>query len=118
MSRNRWAQCIFVAGIAMAVLRLVFAYGVMHLALSVVIMDAVLLSATAGIVCGLLLHLRFVLYVSNDPPIRSASRQPRPEKSSTKFSEQSTAAAKKTGKAAAKSAKAAKKKARPAKKAA
>ena len=68
MSRNRWSQAIFCIGIIAATGRLLLSYGTLPTSVAQSVLDAILLSATGLIVCSLLLHARFVLYISKDPP--------------------------------------------------
>ena len=75
MGRNRWSQAIFCIGIIAAIGRLLLSYGTVSASFAQSVRDAVLLSATGLMVCSLLLHARFVLYISRDPPERAVAKQ-------------------------------------------
>ena len=75
MGRNRWSQAIFCIGIIAAIGRLLLSYGTMPASFAQSVLDAILLSATGLMVCSLLLHARFVLYISKDPPERTVAKQ-------------------------------------------
>ncbi len=68
MGRNRWSQTLFALGVLAAFSRLLLSWGVTPGFCSAPVLDGVLLSATGLLVCSLLLHARFVLYVCADPP--------------------------------------------------
>lgn len=74
MGRNRWSQAVFVLGVLIAAARLLPAEAAASAVLSLPALNGLLMSATTLIVSALLLHARFVLYVSKDPPERRASR--------------------------------------------
>ena len=82
MGRNRWSQAIFCIGILAAIGRLFLSYGAMPASFAQSVLDAILLSATALMVCSLLLHARFVLYISKDPPERIVAKQKKTNDSS------------------------------------
>ena len=75
MSRNRWSQTIFCIGIIVAIGRLLLSYGTQPTSVAQSVLDAILLSATGLLVCSLLLHARFVLYISKDPPELTVAKQ-------------------------------------------
>jgi len=72
MGRSRWTQALFCLGVFTALGRLLLSYGTSMSEVSDAELDGVLLLATGLLVCSLLLHTRFVLYISKDPPERSA----------------------------------------------
>jgi len=75
MGRNRWSQAIFSIGILAAIGRLLLSYGAMPVSVTPSVLNGILLSATGLVACSLLLHARFVLYISKDPPERTAAKQ-------------------------------------------
>ncbi|MCH2201874.1 MAG: hypothetical protein MK102_07880 [Fuerstiella sp.] len=79
MGRNRYAQALFGLGVLSAVGRLLLSYSTSLGTHSDPVLDSILLSSAGLMVCSLLLHTRFVLYISNDPPERSASTTARDE---------------------------------------
>ncbi|MCH2212512.1 MAG: hypothetical protein MK110_14495 [Fuerstiella sp.] len=68
LGRNRYSQTLFVSGVITAAGRLLLSYGASPWSCPVYVMDSILLVSTGLLVCSLLLHTRFVLYISNDPP--------------------------------------------------
>ena len=74
MGRNRWSQTLFALGVLAAFSRLLLSWGMTPGFFSAPVLDGVLLSATGLLVCALLLHTRFVLYVCADPPDQHLSR--------------------------------------------
>ena len=68
MGRNRFAQILFTTGLLIAAVRLLLAYGPTVEPLPAPLPDTVLLTAAAMLICSLVLHTRFVLYICNDPP--------------------------------------------------
>ena len=68
MGRNWISQFLFSAGILMAVIRMLMVYSYAAGPLPTTVLDAVLLTSAGFLVCSLLLHSRFVLYICNDPP--------------------------------------------------
>lgn len=73
MGRNRWSQIAFTIAVITAAVRLLPADTTTSAWLALPALNGILLSATALILCSLLLHTRFVLYVSKDPPERRTS---------------------------------------------
>lgn len=77
MGRNRWSQAVFSIGVMAAVARLVLSYSPDFTAIPPTALDGLLLSASVLMMCSLLLHTRFVLYISKDPPERTVSTKRR-----------------------------------------
>ncbi len=77
MGRCRWTQAMFCLGVLTALGRLLLSYGNSIGEVTDAVLDGVLLAATGLLVCSLMLHARFVLYVSKDPPEQTAGQPDR-----------------------------------------
>ena len=75
MGRNRWSQVVFCLGVAAGVARLLLAYDPSPNPSSVAVLDSVLLASSGLIISALLLHARFVMYISKDPPERKTAKE-------------------------------------------
>ncbi|MEO2036882.1 MAG: hypothetical protein ABGZ35_32805 [Planctomycetaceae bacterium] len=71
MGRHRSSQALFIVSVLAALVRLLMSYGASLDAFSPPILDGTLLTSAGLLVCSLLLHTRFVLYISKDPPERT-----------------------------------------------
>jgi|GEM_PF-4873051 len=78
MGRSRLTQAMFCLGVLAALGRLLLSYGNSVGEVTDAVLDGVLLAATGLLVCSFMLHARFVLYISKDPPERKAASAPRP----------------------------------------
>lgn len=74
MGRNRISQIVFTTGILLTAARLLPAETSIAGWLTLPALNGILLSATVLMMSALLLHARFVLYISKDPPERRARR--------------------------------------------
>jgi len=83
MGRNRWSQAVFCVGVVAGVARLLLAYDPSPNPSSVAVLDSVLLTSSGLIISALLLHARFVMYISKDPPERRTAKETAPARSTS-----------------------------------
>lgn len=83
MGRNRTSQTVFTVGVLAALLRLLMVYSSSLGTCPASILNAVLLTSAGLLVSSLLLHTRFVMYISQDPPQRALSAARTTDQSAT-----------------------------------
>ena len=76
MSRNRCSQVLFSLGVLATFARVLLTWGTVSGSWTPPVLDGILLSATGLMVCSLLLHTRYVLYICEDPPEQRSTPTP------------------------------------------
>jgi len=74
MSRCVWSRLFLVAAILLTIIRFMLVYGAAGASISLLTLNLLLVLAALSVFASMLLHCRFVAFISNAPPVAKPSR--------------------------------------------